>query len=152
MKTWVSINGYKWYPIHSWMVKKSWYFMDIHECKWMRTGGTPTLGNLHIYIYIYICLFIDMGSSRQRSSWFIMSFHWIFVAKQQTTYRTRIDPANDLPQHDLASHLSLWLFKNPTYYKYVPRCYRNMYNYKYMYKYINIYIQTSVVMQLHQHL
>jgi hypothetical protein len=80
------LGFHKWYPIHSWMVKKSWYFMDIHECKWMRTGGTPILGNLHIYIYIYlfICLSIDMGSSRQRSSWFIMSFHWICVAKQPT--------------------------------------------------------------------
>ena len=37
-----------WYP-SSWLV----YFRENPKIKWMRTGGTPILGNLHIHIYIY---------------------------------------------------------------------------------------------------
>jgi hypothetical protein len=41
----VSING----DSQKWVV----YFMENPKIKWMRTGGTPILGNLHIYIYVY---------------------------------------------------------------------------------------------------
>ena len=41
---------------HSWMV----YFMENPSYKRMMTGGSPILGNPHIYmyIYIYICIYI----------------------------------------------------------------------------------------------
>jgi len=40
----VSINR----DTQKWVV----YFMENPKIKWMRTGGTPILGNLHIYICI----------------------------------------------------------------------------------------------------
>jgi hypothetical protein len=84
--------------------------MDIHECKWMRTGGTPILGNLHIYIYLFIYLFIYWYGFKPAK--IIMIHHVVSLdmccKTAYSAYRTRIDPANDLPQHDLTSHLSLW--------------------------------------------
>jgi hypothetical protein len=47
----VSING----DTQKWVV----YFMENPKRKWLRTGGTPILGNLHIYIYICIPMISD---------------------------------------------------------------------------------------------
>ena len=32
--------------------------MENPKIQWMRTGGTPNLGHLHMNIYIYICQYI----------------------------------------------------------------------------------------------
>ena len=49
----VSINGATRYP-NSWMV----YFMENPNLKWMKTRGTPTLGNL------YMAFMAAMGKPR----------------------------------------------------------------------------------------
>ena len=143
---WGRYNLTRWYPIHSWMVKKSWYFMDIHECKWMRTGGTLILGNHHIYIYIYlfVCLLIWVQAGKDHHD---SSCHFTGYLLQNSKQPTVPGLTPPTTSHNMISLVTCPSGCSKILLTEVARCYRNMYNYKYVYIYIYIYIQTIVVMQ-----
>ena len=79
-----------------WMV----YFMEIPKVKWMITGGTPILGNLHIRVYL-------------KPGWFVGCNHkvmicWVNGSNRRSQGFVNLQPTlqNQLPGQLNAAHLT----------------------------------------------